>query len=188
MSKIDTQLTAIYNALQVNGVSKDDVTTSSISVYPRYNYTNNTSVVIGYTVYVYLTITIRGINTNPNKIGTIIDAIASTGISSLYGITYDTANPYAGKAQARKNAWNDAVSKAKQYAALSGRKLGKVLVIDETNLNYYPIYYSNQTAGLMDNSSMQGLTAGSDFTGASRATPQIPTGWVLAYVSNIITW
>ncbi len=186
MSKIDVQLTSIYNALQVNGVSKNDVTTSSIGVYPRYNYTSTGSVIIGYTVYVYLSITIRGIDTNPNKIGTIIDAIASTGVSSIYGITYDTTNPYAGKAQARKNAWNDAVSKAKQYAALSSRKLGKVLVIDETNLYYYPIYYGNQAPGLMENDSMQGLRSTS--LGVAAATPQIPTGWVLATVSNVITW
>lgn len=101
--------------------------------------------IIGYTVYVYLSITIRNINQSPSKIASIIDAIASVGVSSIYGITYDTADPNAGKSQARINAWNDAVGKAKQYATLSGRKLGKVLIIDETDQAYYPIYYSNQT-------------------------------------------
>jgi hypothetical protein len=55
--------------------------------------------------------------------------LASAGVTSISGITYDTVDPNAGKAVARTNAWNDALSKAKQYAQLSGRKLGKVLVI-----------------------------------------------------------
>jgi len=98
-------------------------------VYPQYNYTNGSSVIIGYTVYVSLTITIRGIDTNSQKIARIIDGLASAGATSISGITYDTVDPNAGKAVARTNAWNDALSKAKQYAQLSGRKLGKVLVI-----------------------------------------------------------
>jgi len=130
LSKIDTQLDAIYNVLAVNGVSKNDITTSSISVYPKYDYTNGTSTVVGYTVYVSLTITIRGIDTNSQKIARIIDGLASAGASSISGLSYSSSDPNAGKTVARKNAWNDALAKAKQYAQLAGRKLGKVLVIE----------------------------------------------------------
>jgi len=104
--------------------------TSSISVYPKYDYSSGTGVIVGYTVSVSLTITIRGINTNSQKIARIIDGLASTGVTYIYGLSYDTQDPNAGKSVARKNAWNDAVAKAKQYAQLSGRKLGKVLIIE----------------------------------------------------------
>lgn len=130
LNTIDSQLSSIINTLQVNGVSSNDISTSSISVYPQYNYTNGTSVVIGYTVYLSLTVTIRNIDTNSQRVGKVIDALASAGVSSVSGITYDTSDPNAGKSTARKNAWNDALSRAKQYAQLSGRKLGKVLLID----------------------------------------------------------
>ena len=129
LNSIDDQLTSINNALTVNGVSQSDISTSSISVYPKYNYTNGTSVVIGYTVYLSLTVTIRGIDTNTQRIGKVVDALASSGVNSIYGLTYDTVDPSAGKSTARTSAWNDAVAKAKQYAQLSGRKLGKVLII-----------------------------------------------------------
>lgn len=85
--------------------------------------------------------TIRGIDTNTQRIGKVVDALASSGVSSISGLTYDTVDPSAGKSVARTNAWNDAVAKAKQYAQLSGRKLGKVLIIEETSLSYYPYYY-----------------------------------------------
>ena len=60
---------------------------------------------------------------------TIIDSIGSKGVTSIYGITYDTIDPNAGKTAARKMAWDDALNKAKQYATLSGKKLGKVIAI-----------------------------------------------------------
>ena len=85
--------------------------------------------------------TIRGIDTNTQRIGKVVDSLASSGVSSVYGLTYDTVDPSAGKSVARTNAWNDAVAKAKQYAQLSGRKLGKVIIIEETSLSYYPYYY-----------------------------------------------
>lgn len=97
LSNIDDQLNSIANALPLNGVSASDVATSSISVYPQYNYTNGTSVIIGYTVYLSLTVTIRGIDTNSQKIASIIDVLANAGVTSIYGLTYETADPNAEK-------------------------------------------------------------------------------------------
>lgn len=182
LSKIDEQLTSIYNVLQVNGIGQNDITTSSISIYPRYNYTNGTSTIVGYTVYVSLTILIRGINTNSSKIARVIDGLASAGVTSIYGLSYDTVDPNAGKAVARRNAWNDALAKARQYAQLAGRKLGKVLIIEETSFAYYPYYYSTgaATTGIMD-SPVTGMTA-------ATATPQLPIGTILVTVIVIVTW
>jgi uncharacterized protein YggE len=73
-----------------SGVSKDDIATSSISAYPKYNYTDGVSVIIGETVYISLTVTIRGIDTDSSKIANVIDALGSIGVSSIYGLSYDT--------------------------------------------------------------------------------------------------
>ena len=160
LSNIDDQLSSIINAIQVNGVSENDIATSSISVYPKYNYSSGTSVIVGYTVYLSLTVTIRGIDNNSKRIARVIDALASAGVTSIYGLTYDTVDPSAGKSVARKNAWNDAVSKAKQYAQYSGRKLGKVIIIEELSLNYYPYYYGTTSSSLAEGSlKSSGLSA-----------------------------
>ncbi len=76
-----------------------------------------------------LTITIRGIANNSDKIARVIDALASAGVTSIFGLTYDITDRPAKTIEARRNAWNDALAKARQYAQLSGRKLGKVVVI-----------------------------------------------------------
>ena len=80
-------------------------------------------------MYVSLSVTIRNIDKDSQKIAKVIDSLASAGTTSIYGITYDTVDPSAGKSVARKNGWNDALTKAKQYAQFAGRKLGKVLKI-----------------------------------------------------------
>ena len=123
--------------LQLNGVAQNDITTSSIGLYPKYDYSNGTSTVVGYTVYLSLTITIRGIANNSSKIARVIDGLASAGVTSIYGLSYDTTERPAATVTARRNAWNDALVKARQYAQLSGRKLGKVLVIEEVSSAYY---------------------------------------------------
>ncbi len=179
LSKIDDQLTAIMSALQLVGVGSNDISTSYISVYPRYNYTDGTSVIIGYTVYVSLTVTINNIHANNQKVAQVIDALASAGATSISGIGYDTADPNFGKATARVYAWNDAVLRAKQYAQLSGRKLGKVLIIEEVSTNYYPYYYS---AG----SYLSGQLADSPV--AATATPSLPSGYILVTVIVIVYW
>lgn len=64
LNNIDIQIDQITKALQVNGVGKSDLKTSSISVYPRYNYSAATTTIIGYTVYVSLSVTVRDIDTD----------------------------------------------------------------------------------------------------------------------------
>lgn len=115
--------------MKVNGVARTDITTSYFSIYPKYNYTNGTSVIVGQTASVSISISIRGIDKDSKKIAKIFDGLSSVGVSSISGVTYDTVDPNAGKSAARKLAWEDALEKAKQYVKLSGRKLGKVLAI-----------------------------------------------------------
>ena len=130
LSKLNDALNKIYQALFVNGVNKNDVSSSYVSIYPKYDYSSGVGLIVGQYVYVSLTITIKDINMDGQKVAKVIDALSSTGVNSISGITYDTIDSNAGKAGARKNAWNDALTRAKEYAQLSGRKLGKVLVID----------------------------------------------------------
>ena len=111
-------------------VSKDDIGTSSINVYPIYDYSTGSPVISGYTVYQSLTILIRGVTNNNNKISRTIDALANAGVSSISGINYSSSDPNLGKAEARRQAYNEASDAASQYASLSRRRLGRILKID----------------------------------------------------------
>ncbi len=126
-----------------------------------------------------LTVTINNIHTNNQKVAKVVDVLVSVGVSSISGISYDTADPNAGKATARVYAWNDAVLRAKQYAQLSKRKLGKVIIIEEVSTNYYPYYYSagNSASGQLADSPV-----------AASATPSLPKGNILVTVVVIVYW
>ena len=102
LNSADDALTSVTNALKASGVTANDISTSSISVYPKYNYTNGTSVVVGYTVYLSLSVTVRGIDTNTQRLGKVVDALASSGATtSVYGLTYDTVD------QVLENQWQE---------------------------------------------------------------------------------
>lgn len=64
LSAMESKISDLIGSLKSSGVSSNDITTSSISVYPNYNYTNGTSVISGYSVYESLTVIIRDIDTN----------------------------------------------------------------------------------------------------------------------------
>lgn len=138
-------------------------------------------------MYVSLTITIRGINNNSDKIARVIDALASAGVTSIYGLSYDTSDRNAQTVNARRNAWNDASAKARQYAQLSGRRLGKVLVIEEVSAAYYPYIYRT---GLTNTTPMDAGSLGATPEGfaASRATPELPIGTIVITVVVIVVW
>ncbi len=167
--------------LQNNDVSKDEITTSYISIYPKYDYSTGTGVIVGYTVYVSLTITIKGIYNDNSKVAAVIDGIASAGVSSISGITYDSSDPSYGKDNARKAAFADATNKAKQYAKLAGRKLGKIVIIDETNQYYYP-YYTKVGSDIGPNGQLAAPLIGQD------SDTTLPVGKITVIVNVIITW
>lgn len=71
--------------------------TTDLSIYPKYNFSNVENVVVGYTVYLSIAITIRGIDTSTQRIAKIIDSLAHAGVTNITGLTYDTQDPKAGK-------------------------------------------------------------------------------------------
>ncbi len=167
-------------------MGQNDIATSSVSVYPKYDYSNGTSTVVGYTVYISLTITIRGIANNSDKIARVIDGLASAGVTSIYGLSYDTSDRTARTVDARRNAWNDALAKARQYVQLAGRRLGKVLVIEEVSSAYYPYIYRT---GLSETNPINGgLASNTGGLDASRATPELPIGTIIITVVVIVVW
>ena len=67
-----------------------------------------TNTITGYQVYLSLTITISGIDSDSKKIARIMDTLGNAGVLTISGIAYDTEDPKAGKTVARTNAFDDA--------------------------------------------------------------------------------
>jgi len=87
-------------------------------------------VILGYQVTNQLAVNLRDLN----AIGGIIDAATEAGgdLTRLQGISFTIDDPRALEAQARTAAIADLQAKAKQFATLSGVKLGQLRFITET--------------------------------------------------------
>jgi uncharacterized protein len=80
--------------------------------------------VVGYTAYHSLVVTVR----ETSRVNSLVDAFAGAAGDALTidHIGLDIGEPEPVLARAREAAFADAKHKAEQYAALAGRRLGKV--------------------------------------------------------------
>jgi uncharacterized protein YggE len=126
-------------AILANGIDKKYLSSTTLTVYPEYNYTQNAgNVLIGYRASQSFEVVIR----NATKAGEIVDAVvASAGDSlAINGVTpfvYDNAKATEA---ARNSAVKNAKAKAASYAKLLGVKIGKIIYLEESSApSSYPI-------------------------------------------------
>ncbi len=125
-----TRVDAMVSALEAAGVNRSDIQTENLWIQPEYNYSDQGSVLIGFTVSNTMRVTIRDVE----GAGAIIDAAVSAGgdeavVDSVGFGLVDNAERLA---EARDRAWADAVAKAEQLAGLADRSLGEVVTITES--------------------------------------------------------
>ena len=119
-------------AILANGIDKKYLSSTTLTVYPEYNYTQDAgNVLIGYRASQSFEVVIR----NAAKAGEIVDAVvASAGDSlAINGVTpfvYDNA---AATEAARVSAVKNAKAKALSYAKLLGVKLGSITYLQESS-------------------------------------------------------
>ena len=137
----------VMAALEDLGIADKDITTSSYSIYPIYDYRPDKAVAIsGYSVSNYVAVKIREIDNS----GDVIDAVAAAGGNDIRidSISFTVDKPEKYNAEARELAMADAHARAEQLAKLGGIKLGKPSYIAESG-GYYaipPVYYENSLA------------------------------------------
>jgi uncharacterized protein YggE len=132
MGALTTVSSAVRSALRGNGVAAKDISTTSTSTYPEYNYTQDKgSVLIGYRASQSFNVVIR----NAKNAGTIVDAVVAAGGDNLNltGVTPFVLDNAKATAAARAVAVRNAKAKAMSYAKLIGGYLGKVQFIVENS-------------------------------------------------------
>lgn len=123
----------INQILLSNKIKKEDISTQSISIYPQYDYPDGKMQLVGQQASQTLTVTVRGIDKNGGNLGSIIDQLVKVDGIQFNGLTFDKDNKSAAIKQARKLAFEDAKSKAQDFAGLADRSLGKALtIVDST--------------------------------------------------------
>ena len=138
LSSASKSVAAVRAALKEKGIALKDIRSANISVYPEYNYTQESGTKItGYRASQSFDVLIR----KASDAGTIIQAVVTAGGDNvqLGGVIPTTLNPAIATEEARAAAVANAKSKASSYAKLLGTSIGKVLFLEEQSS---PIYSS----------------------------------------------
>lgn len=128
VGKMTEQVVAI---LKDSGVEDKDIMTTSLRFYPEYEWYKNRRVLVGQHAEQSVNFAVRNMGKESEKVARIIDRL--TGID---GITIDRLNFSVEDnmqyfIRSRELAFGKAMQKARQYAELSGCKVGKVLSLSE---------------------------------------------------------
>jgi len=126
-------MSAVIDALKRQGVAPRDLQTSGLSIQAQYSYPQNEDgtpkppVLTGYVVSNTLTVRIRDLA----KVGAIIDQAVTLGVNQGGDIRFTNENPAKTVTEARTEAVENAIGKARTLADAAGVKLGRILEITE---------------------------------------------------------
>jgi uncharacterized protein YggE len=133
-------------AILANGIDKKYLASTTLTVYPEYNYTQEGgNVLIGYRASQSFEVVIR----NAAKAGEIVDAVvASAGdLLAINGVTPFVYDNTKATEAARNSAVKNAKAKAASYAKLLGVKIGKIIYLQESSApSSYPIMMAQAKA------------------------------------------
>jgi uncharacterized protein YggE len=116
----------IVKALRDAGISKEDLRTEQVSLYPR--TTDDGRAVIGYTASSTVHATVKDLG----KAGSVVDAAVAAGANQIYGPTLRVSDSRAQYRAAADAAFDDAKAHAEALAAKAGVTLGGPIAIVES--------------------------------------------------------
>jgi uncharacterized protein len=127
----------IADQLTAMGVDPKDIQTTAFNVYPQQQIGPNGEItgkiyVVDNTVYV----TVRDLT----KLGSLLDAVVSSGANNINGISFDTTAKDQALVDARKAAINDARTQAQALAAVAGVTLDAIQSINVNNMSPVTMY------------------------------------------------
>lgn len=151
------KMNALFDALKAAGLTEDDIDTTGYSVYPMYNYDNNTgkSQIYGYEVRNTVRITVQDLT----RVGEIIDLAGKSGANTDFSIQFTLEDKDAHYNDALTKAMEEAKAKADTLATAGGFTIVSVLSVSEGSYSYYPVY-EYAAAAEADNGSRTPVSAG----------------------------
>jgi uncharacterized protein len=150
-------------------IEKEDIQTSSYSIYPDYKYTQDKGRVLnGYKVSQALTIRIR----NFDSISDVLALAGKYNLNQVGGLEFTVDDPEEAKQEARLEALEQAQNKASDLANAADVKLGKIVSFNESSggRNDYDSYYKMEA--------MSGLGGSGDIAPSVEAGSQEITVYV----------
>jgi uncharacterized protein YggE len=139
-SEATTTMEAVIAAIGGHDIPDDDIQTATFMVNPIREYDQATGVpgaVTSFQVTNQVAVTTHDLD----DLGALLDDAVGAGANSIYGITFFLEDPAEANAEARKQAFADARTRATELADAAGLSLGSVIAISEgggsTPIAYY---------------------------------------------------
>ena len=152
-----TKMTRVFEELEAAQIEKKNITTSQLSLQPRYNYKNRQSPTIeGYEARN----TVSAKTYDLDNVGAMLDALVKAGVNNINGVQFSVKDPKAAQDKAREDAIKEAKAKAQAMASAAGVKLGKLKSINESRSNYAPQPVAYARASLAADSVSTPISAG----------------------------
>ena len=124
----------VFDAMGAQGIAQRDLQTSNFSIQPKYVYpprqpsgAGEPPRLVGYRVRNSLRVRVRDIS----RVGAVLDEAVTLGVNEGGSILFTNDDTTAPMAQARVEAMQDAIARAKTLAGAAAVKTGKVLEISE---------------------------------------------------------
>lgn len=162
----NTKTNAIVSFLKENGIEDKDIKTSTYNINPRYEYYSDyrNRYLAGYEVTQSLVVKIR----NLDSVGEIIAGSSERGSNDISSLSFIIDNDEALKAQAKKQAIDDAKLKASELAKDLGISLSEIVGFYENNYYSTPqISYAKVEMAKSLDSSAPSIEAGENTITAS---------------------
>lgn len=126
MSQTNERQQAVIAALTGDGIDAKDISTTAVNLQPQYG---DNQVVTGYRAGNTISVKIRRLD-NASK--ALTDIVATGGNSArINSVSFSIEDDSKLVSDARARAFEDAKSRAAQYAQLSGMSLGRIISISE---------------------------------------------------------
>lgn len=135
----------IMAELKNQGIQEKDIKTNNYSVYPEYDWDNNTQIFRGYKVVNTVSVKIRKIDNT----GKVLDAVAAKGANRVNGIQFTVEETDKLYEEALKLAVKNAEEKAKVMIGEFGINKLAPVKITERQQGYYPLYDNSPSGMLM---------------------------------------
>lgn len=131
----------VLAAISSEGVADKDLQTSGFTIQPQYKQTILKSgsyeppQIVAYQVSNGVSVRVRDLG----KLGLLIDKTVKLGVNDGGNIRFTNDNPDEAIKQARRNAMDEAIDKARTLAEAAGVKLGRVISINENFMRPMPM-------------------------------------------------
>jgi uncharacterized protein YggE len=127
-------MSAVIDAIKAVGVGEEDITTTSYSVYPEYDWTDEGRVFKGYRVTNLVQVTVKDLD----LVGEVIDEAADAGANQINGISFGLSD--SKREELKTNAYVAALTDAQDKAQVIADTLGLTItgVQSVTEYSYSP--------------------------------------------------